>query len=208
MRVPHVLFLTCRNRGHAQLVSLIHNVERSLLRLAGEVRKNEAWLRREVEELERETAPGAVLKPGRTAMKVKTEKLEKQKALRQAQQDVSLLVNVVRLADYICCESQVALMQYTLENLRDACESRAFLLTQVQFTEAGLEFVAGEDEVRQTITVDLVDGLSEMVRALPRLPQQESLRPMFGDGPVVKVGPEVATMLMGYKPLQKARCAT
>lgn len=51
-----------------------------------QVRKNEMWLRREVEELERETAPGAALKPGRSSLKVKTEKLEKTKALRQAHQ--------------------------------------------------------------------------------------------------------------------------
>lgn len=64
-------------------------------------------------------------------------------------QDVSLLVNLVRLVDYICCESQVALMQHTLERLREACERNAFLLTQVHFLETGMEFVSHEDDVRQ-----------------------------------------------------------
>lgn len=42
-------------------------------------------VRRELEELERESAPGAMLKPGRSPLKAKADKLEKSKALREAQ---------------------------------------------------------------------------------------------------------------------------
>lgn len=314
-------------------------VERALLRLINDVRKNCEWLTKEVAELERETNPVLAAshapssapssKPGRSILKVgavshmhhisaaavrckaagaagrvessnglacsdprpivllpcaelclqaKTEKLEKSKALRQAQQEVSLLVNMVRLADYMCCEGSLSLLLRTLEGLRDTFESKAILLTQLSFdldspslTEAAaaaaaapsgsadvgavgggggeggmgqVAFHASEEEVRQALTVDLVDALNEVIKTLPRLPQQESLKPLFvaeaasaaggaaghhslgghhggaGSGlnahggggsagsahPIlVRVGPEMTTMLMGYRPLQKAR---
>jgi dynein heavy chain len=213
-------------------------------------------------------------------IQAKTEKLEKSKALRQAQQEVALLVNMVRLADYMCCEGALSLLLRTLEGLRDTFESKAILLTQLSFdldspslTEAAaaaaaapqsggdsgaassgeggmgqVTFHASEEEVRQALTVDLVDALNEVIKTLPRLPQQESLKPLFvaeaaasaggaagghhgldrhhsghhgghhggvlhgGGGSagsvhpiLVRVGPEMTTMLMGYRPLQKAR---
>lgn len=64
--------------------------------------KNGVVVRRELEELERESAPGAMLKPGRSPLKAKADKLEKSKALREAQavgwDDRSGLVDWQRLA--------------------------------------------------------------------------------------------------------------
>ncbi|KXZ49087.1 hypothetical protein GPECTOR_23g2 [Gonium pectorale] len=248
-----------KNKAAYQLGNILVAVERSLLRLIGDVKKNCDWLTKEVAELERETnpvmaaahPPGANGKPGRSMLKAKTEKLEKSKALRQAQQEVSLLVNMVRLADYMCCEGALALLLRTLERLRDAFESKAILLTQVSFgldtpslseaaaaaaagtdlqpggaadTEAGASgaqqsvviFHATEEEVRQALTTDLVDALNEVIKSLPRLPQQEALKPLFvaeaaanggnmHHGHLQRIGPEMTTMLMGYRPLQKAR---
>ncbi len=194
---------------------------------------------------------------GPACVQAKTEKLEKTKALRQAQQEVSLLVNMVRLADYMCCEGAMALLLRTLENLRDAFETKALLLTQLSFdidpdggagapgaeasgTELGstgtlsgmangengevalgaVSFHANEEAVRQALTSDIVDALNEVIKQLPRLPQQDALKPLFvaeqqaahaaagGTGHVgslLRVGPEMTTMLMGYRPLQKAR---
>ncbi|KAG2436335.1 hypothetical protein HXX76_006644 [Chlamydomonas incerta] len=278
-----------KNKAAYHLGNLLVAVERALLRLISDVRKNCEWLTKEVAELERETNPVLAAshaptsapsgKPGRSILKAKTEKLEKSKALRQAQQEVSLLVNMVRLADYMCCEGSLALLLRTLEGLRDTFESKAILLTQLSFdldspslTEAAaaasaaahggadagaagggggggeggmgqVTFHASEEDVRQALTVDLVDALNEVIKTLPRLPQQESLKPLFlaeaagaggagghhglgghhggagsglnmhgggGSGGsahlmLVRVGPEMTTMLMGYRPLQKAR---
>ncbi|GLC60993.1 hypothetical protein PLESTB_001703700 [Pleodorina starrii] len=191
--------------------------------------------------------------------------------------EVSLLVNMVRLADYMCCEGSLKLLLRTVEGLRDTFESKSILLTQVSFGtdgadlpasltdavaaatasgggggggEAGLgggasgglaaalgvgvegeasggiggaaaqgsvvSFHASEDEVRMALTTDLVDALNEVVKQLPRLPQQDSLKPLFvaeavanssgtGAGHLSRIGPEMITMLMGYRPLQKAR---
>ncbi|GLC41774.1 hypothetical protein PLESTM_001238200 [Pleodorina starrii] len=270
-----------KNKATYQLGNLLVAVERSLQRLIGDVRKNAEWLTKEVAELERETNPVLAAahptgnKPGRSILKAKTEKLEKSKALRQAQQEVSLLVNMVRLADYMCCEGSLKLLLRTVEGLRDTFESKSILLTQVSFGtdgadlpasltdavaaasgggggggEAGLSggasgglaaalgvgvegeasggiggaaaqgsvvsFHASEDEVRMALTTDLVDALNEVVKQLPRLPQQDSLKPLFvaeavanssgtGAGHLSRIGPEMITMLMGYRPLQKAR---
>ncbi|KAG2482389.1 hypothetical protein HYH03_018685 [Edaphochlamys debaryana] len=250
-----------KNKASYQLGNLLVAVERCLVRLIGDVKKNCEWLTKEVAELERETNPvtaaahhaaGHGGKPGRSMLKAKTEKLEKSKALRQAQQEVSLLVNMVRLADYMCCEGGLALLLRTLEGLRDAFESKAILLTQLSFdldtpslTEAVAEMAAGpepgrvpgigdadtlgggsslglvtfhasEEDVRQALTADLVDALNEVIKTLPRLPQQETLKPLFvaeaqasGNTTSVhhlaRIGPEMTTMLMGFRPLQKAR---
>ncbi|PNH03664.1 Dynein heavy chain 7, axonemal [Tetrabaena socialis] len=157
-----------KNKASYQLGNVLIAVERSLLRLIGDVKKNCEWLTKEVAELERETNPvmaaahppggagGGHGKPGRSILKAKTEKLEKSKALRQAQ---------------------------------------------------------------QALTSDLVDALNEVIKQLPRLPHNESLKPLFlaeaaangASGPggtvghMMRIGPEMITMLMGYRPLQKAR---
>ncbi|GIL57271.1 hypothetical protein Vafri_12526 [Volvox africanus] len=251
-----------KNKASYQLGNLLVAVERSLQRLIGDVKKNCEWLTKEVAELERETNPVLAAahpvsnKPGRSILKAKTEKLEKSKALRQAQQEVSLLVNMVRLADYLCCEGALALLLRTVEGLRDAFETKSILLTQVSFgldtptlmeavaaANAGsdvagpastaapgglvlegdtpapqnvVSFHASEDEVRVALTTDLVDALNEVIKQLPRLPQQDVLKPLFvaeaaekntgaGPGHLLRIGPELVTMLMGYRPLQKAR---
>lgn len=68
-----------------------------------------------------------------------------------------------------------------------------------------------------------MDALNEVIKSLPRLPQQDTLKPLFiaeaaanhqqlgGSGHVgslLRIGPEMITMLMGYRPLQKARYRT
>ena len=53
--------------------------------------------------------------------------------LTHIQQEVSLLVHMVRLADYMVCEGALALLLKSLEGLRDTFERRAVLLTQLSF---------------------------------------------------------------------------
>jgi len=74
----------------------VEGVERSLSRLIGEVKKTELELRKDVEDLERESSPSyiathqassaSVKKSSRSAFQMKSDKLEKSKALRLATQ--------------------------------------------------------------------------------------------------------------------------
>eukprot|EP00201_Polytomella_parva_P019465 CAMPEP_0175041300 /NCGR_PEP_ID=MMETSP0052_2-20121109/1829_1 /TAXON_ID=51329 ORGANISM="Polytomella parva, Strain SAG 63-3" /NCGR_SAMPLE_ID=MMETSP0052_2 /ASSEMBLY_ACC=CAM_ASM_000194 /LENGTH=471 /DNA_ID=CAMNT_0016303781 /DNA_START=98 /DNA_END=1509 /DNA_ORIENTATION=- len=125
-----------KNKALTSLTNLLGSVESSLNRLVVDVRKNESWLRREVDELDREMSPSAALKPNRSILKVKTERLEKGKALRQAQLDVSLLVNMVRMADYMCVESSLSLLLKTLKDLQQAMNSKPLITTQLCFRVA------------------------------------------------------------------------
>lgn len=50
---------------------------------------------------------------------------------------MALLSNVVRLADYMCCEAGVALLLGSLEQLRAAMEAQPLLLTQASGRAGG-----------------------------------------------------------------------
>ena len=84
-----------RNRALPRIASGVKVIERSLSRLIVEVKKTEQELRQEVEGLERESSPGYIAtqqvpSPGKKKTKsvfqLKSEKLEKSKALRLAVQ--------------------------------------------------------------------------------------------------------------------------
>lgn len=72
----------------------VQSIERSLSRLIADVKKSEQNLHREVDDLERETSPSHVIQATTTGTKgnsksivrLKSDKLEKTKALRLAQQ--------------------------------------------------------------------------------------------------------------------------
>ena len=71
----------------------VQGVERSISRLIADVKKSEAQLRKDVEDLERESNPSYVaaqqssgIKSTKSIVKIKSEKLEKSKALRLAVQ--------------------------------------------------------------------------------------------------------------------------
>lgn len=94
-------FLSLPHRGTAipALNDVVSNIQRSLNRLISDVVRSGVVVRRELEELGRESAPGATPKPGRSPLKAKADRLEKSKALREAQ--------AVGCKDWACVSKQV-----------------------------------------------------------------------------------------------------
>lgn len=132
-------------------------MERSLTRLIADVRKTEQTLRREVDDLERETSPSHVVqnvtsgtRGGKSLVKLKSEKLEKTRALRLAQADAGLLSNVVRLADYMLVEGALDMLVSVIRGFCETMESKPVIVAQLSFAEVhGMSFNANEEEARQ-----------------------------------------------------------
>ena len=64
-------------------------------------------------------------------------------------QDVSLLPNLVRLADYMLVEGALDMLVMTIDQFRTTMEAKPIIVTQLSFAESGMSFNANEDEARQ-----------------------------------------------------------
>ena len=57
----------------------------------------------------------------------------------------------------------------------------------------------------QVLASETIDSVLTMVRSFRRILPLDAFRPLFQEMPR---GPEMAGIIMAYKPLQKARCAS
>lgn len=65
-------------------------------------------------------------------------------------QDISLLGNLVRLADYLVVEGSLQLLQATIEDMTTTMETTPIIITQLSFAlDDQMVFNANEDEIRQ-----------------------------------------------------------
>ncbi|GAX74205.1 hypothetical protein CEUSTIGMA_g1654.t1 [Chlamydomonas eustigma] len=202
-----------KNRALPSIASSVQGIERSVLRLIGDVRKAEANLRRDVDDLERESNPMLVAaansagakalgkSSNKSLVRIKQEKLEKIKALRMAVQDAGLLPNVVRLVDYLLVEGALGMLVSTIDKFRIVMDTQPVICVQLSFAEKGMNFNASEEEARQMIAMEMIDALLQMVRAFPRILSNEAFKQMV-DG--IK-GQDMTQLILGYKPLNKAR---
>ena len=95
----------------------------------------------------------------RSIVKLKAEKLDKSKSLRLATADVQNLGNVVRLVDYMLVEGSLDLLVSTIEGLKKSMAVNSIVVTQVSFSSTGMDFNAGEEEIRQVGACWLAEGL-------------------------------------------------
>eukprot|EP00798_Chlamydomonas_sp_ICE-L_P026384 gene26384-17477_t len=274
------VFRMWRAAARAQHFEKVLMVDRTLSRLVADLKKGEAHLKRELEELDLELINGCgststnpasknLIKlkqeklektkelrikltqqtAPKSLIKLKQEKLEKTKELRVAQQNVGLLCNMVRLADYMLVESALDMLATTVDSFHQTMNSSPVITVQLSFAESaedmratavdsfhqtmnsspvitvqlsfaeagmefyakeeetketGMEFYAKEEETKEVLTTEVIDALLQMMRGFPRILPNEAYSTLFTEKPR---GPEMTVLIMGFKPLQKARIA-
>ena len=77
-------------------------------------------------------------------------------------QDVSLLPNMVRLADYLLVEGALDMLVTVINDFRTLMESKPIIVAQLSFAEKGMNFNANEEEARQVIAMEMVDALLQV----------------------------------------------
>ncbi|GMH41668.1 hypothetical protein BSKO_09578 [Bryopsis sp. KO-2023] len=186
-----------------KMEAIIKEAEQSLHRLINEISMQVAYLRKEIDEFEKDPSAGA--SRGISTIKIKTERMEIKRAYRQAINDHRLLSNLVRMADYMMVESSVFLLTETVEKLRGTLGSRPVLITEVRFADPGMDFLPHEEEIQKVITKDIMESLIDTVKGAPRLLCADSFSPFLE--PDTSGGVEVTSVIISVKSLAKARLA-
>eukprot|EP00958_Prasinococcus_capsulatus_P026259 scaffold4735_cov403-Prasinococcus_capsulatus_cf.AAC.3 len=109
---------------------------------------------------------------------IKRGKIERARTYRRVLQEEGMLGALIRLVDYMIVEGLVRMGVRATEQLLDVLESprnqgdkmaRALLTSTVQFAENGIQFRPDVDAVMNVINMNLIDGMLQLLEAVPRL---------------------------------------
>ena len=119
---------------------------------------------------------------------MRQEHLERQRALRKAEEEAQMLGDFIRLADYILVENLVLLaidsvdgfLQMLRDNKTNATQ-KAMFMTSIHFVsspEPDIGFLPSKDQISKTLK-DMQEGVINTINAVPRLLYNRGFKPFF-----------------------------
>ena len=119
---------------------------------------------------------------------MRQEHLERQRALRKAEEEAQMLGEFIRLADYILVENLVLLAIDSvgaflgmLENNKEQATQKAMFMTSIHFIstpQPDIGFMPSKDQIAKSL-VDMQEGVVNAISAVPRLLYNRGFKPFF-----------------------------
>lgn len=132
---------------------------------------------------------------------LRQEHLDRQRALKRAEEEAQMLGDFVRLADYILVENLVGLsidaVRYFLDLLvtnkqQIKQKQRAMFITSIRFVPDDIAFAPSREDVDATLK-SMLEGIENTVNAVPRLLYTRSFKAFFEGQQVI--GPTVTGII-------------
>jgi len=128
--------------------------------------------------------------------------LERQRALKKAEEEAQMLGDFIRLADYILVENLVMLaidsvgtfLNLLIDNKQqEEVKRKAMFLTHIDFVPGDIEFHPPKEAIGKTLR-DMQEGVINTVNAVARLLYNRGFKPFFEGQHVV--GPAVESIIV------------